>query len=94
MLDELENDPLFGGTPRKKYMDIIFNANQNLVEEHLYQNIRYMAGLELLLEEMLGEGKDVVQIVKNYMFENESKIDDRTNDLLIDGMGQILTQNE
>jgi hypothetical protein len=53
-----------------------------------------MAGLELLLEEMLGEDKDVVQIVKNYMFENEAKIDERTNDLLIDGMGQIVTQNE
>jgi len=94
MLDELENDPLFGGTPRKKYMDIIFNANRNLVEEHLHDNIKYMAALELLLEDMLGEDKDIVQIVRNYMFENETKIDDRTKDLLIEGMGAILTQNE
>jgi len=94
MLDELENDPLFGGSPRKKYIDIIFNANQNLVDEHLYQNIRYMAGLELMLEKFLGEGKDVVQEVKSFMFENEIMVDERTNDLLIDGMGQIVTQNE
>jgi len=94
MLDELENDPLFGGSPRKKYMDIIFNANQNLVEEYLHDNIKYIAALELLLEEMLGKDKDVVQIVRNYMYENETKIDERTKDLLIDGMGQILTQNE
>lgn len=94
MLDELENDPLFGGSPRKKYMDIIFNANQNLVEEHLHDNIKYMSALELLLEDMLGEDKDIVQIVRNYMFENQTKIDERTKDLLIEGMGAILTQNE
>ena len=94
MLDELENDPLFGGSPRKKYMDIIFNANQNLVEEHLHDNIKYIAALELLLEDMMGEDKDIVQIVRNYMFENEMKIDQRTKDLLIEGMGAILTQNE
>ena len=94
MLEELENDPLFGGSPRKKYMDVIFNANRNLVEEHLHENIRYMAALELLLEEMMGEDKDIVQIVRNYSYENQAKIDDRTMDLLVDGMGQILTQNE
>jgi hypothetical protein len=94
MLDELENDPLFGGSPRKKYMDIIFNANQNLVDEYLYQTMRYTATLELMLEEQLGEDKDIEQIAKSYMFENVSKVDERTNDLLIDGMGQILTQNE
>jgi len=94
MLEELENDPLFGGSPRKKYMDIIFNANRNLVEEHLHDNIRYMAALELLLEDMMGEDKDIVQIVRNYSYENQEKIDDRTMDLLVEGMGNILTQNE
>jgi hypothetical protein len=94
MLDELENDPLFGGTPRKKYIDIIFNANQNLVDEFLYQNMRYIAALELMLEEQIGEDKDIEQLAKSYMFENELKVDERTNDLLIDGMGQIVTQNE
>jgi hypothetical protein len=94
MLDELENDPLFGGTPRKKYIDIIFNANQNLVDEFLYQNMRYIAALELILEEQIGEDKDIEQLAKSYMFENELKVDERTNDLLIDGMGQIVTQNE
>ena len=94
MLEELENDPLFGGSPRKKYMDIIFNANRNLVEEHLHDNIRYMAALELLLEDMMGEDKDIVQIVRNYSYENQEKIDERTMDLLVEGMGNILTQNE
>ncbi len=94
MLEELENDPLFGGSPKKKYMDIIFNANRNLVEEYLHENIKYMAALELLLEDMMGEDKDIVQIVRNYSFENQNKIDDRSMDLMVDGMGKILTQNE
>jgi len=94
MLEELENDPIFGGTPKKKYMDIIFNANRNLVENYLYDNIKYTAALELLLEEMLSEDKDIVNIVNNFMFNNEDKIKQRADDLMINAMGEILTQNE
>ncbi len=90
----LDDDDIFGGSPRKKYFDIIFNANRNLVEEELTTNLQKMAALEMLLEEMLGEEKDVMQIVQNYIWENQDRIDKKTTDLFIEGMGNILTKNE
>jgi len=90
----LDDDDIFGGSPKKKYFDIIFNANRNLVEDELSDNLRKIAALELLLEEMMGEDKDILQIVQNYIWENQEKIDKKTIDLYIEGMGNILTKNE
>jgi hypothetical protein len=90
----LDDDELFGGSPKKKYFDIIFNANRNLVEDELTHNLQKIAALELLLEEMLGEDKDVMQIVQNFIWENQNKIEEKTTNLFIEGMGNILTKNE
>lgn len=90
----LDDDDIFGGSPKKKYFDIIFNANRNLVEDELTNNLQKIAALELLLEDMLGEDKDVMQIVQNYIWENQNKIDEKTTNLFIEGMGNILTKNE
>lgn len=90
----LDDDDFFGGSPKKKYFDIIFNANRNLVEDELSDNLKKIAALELLLEEMMGEDKDILQIVQNYIWENQEKIDKKTVDLYIEGMGNILTKNE
>ena len=90
----LEDDELFGGTPKKKYFDIIFNANRNLVEDALTNNLENIAALELLLEDMMGEDKDIEKIVFNYIINNQNKINDRVKDLYIEGMGKILAQNE
>ncbi|HHD78014.1 MAG TPA: DUF2018 family protein [Campylobacteraceae bacterium] len=89
-----DDDDIFGGTPRQKYFDIIFHANRNLVEEELTDNLSKIAALELLLEEMLGEDKDILQIVQNYIWENQEKIDKKRDNLFIEGMGNILTKNE
>ncbi len=90
----LEDDELFGGSPRKKYFDIIFNANQNLVEDELASNLEKIAAFELLFEEMMGEDKDILQIVQNYIWENQDKIKAKQTNLFIEGMGNILTKNE
>ncbi len=90
----MEEDDLFGGTPEKKYFDIIFNANRNLVEGHLRENVERIAALELLLEEMLGEEKDFDRILHNFTLEHSDEIARRRDNLYIGGMGDILTQNE
>ncbi len=90
----LEDDELFGGSPRKKYFDIIFNANQNLVEDELASNLEKIAAFELLFEEMMGKDKDILQIVQNYIWENQDKIKEKQTNLFIEGMGNILTKNE
>ncbi len=90
----LEDDDLFGGSPSKKYFDIIFNANRNLVEFALTENLEKIAVLELLLEEMLGEEKDLIQIIKNYSVNNMDKVSEKVTSLYIEGMGDILSKNE
>ena len=90
----LDDDDLFGGSPDKKYFDIIFNANRNLVEEELSSNLEKLAAFELLFEDMMGEDKDILQIVQNYIRENQDKIKKKQTDLYIEGMGNILTKNE
>ncbi len=90
----LDDDDLFGGSPDKKYFDIIFNANRNLVEEELSSNLEKLAAFELLFEDMMGEDKDILQIVQNYIWENQDKIKKKQTDLYIEGMGNILTKNE
>jgi hypothetical protein len=90
----LDDDDLFGGSPRKKYFDIIFNANRNLVEDELSRNLEKLAAYELLFEEMMGEEKDIMQIIQNYIWENPDKVKEKQTSLFIEGMGDILTKNE
>ncbi len=90
----LEDDDLFGGSPSKKYFDIIFNANRNLVEFALTENLEKIAVLEMLMEEMLGEDKDLIQIIRNYSVNNMDKVSEKVTSLYIEGMGDILSKNE
>jgi hypothetical protein len=94
MYDFNEDDELFGGTPQKKYFDIIFNANRNLVEHALTENLKRMSILESLLEERLEEGADIDQMILTYAMNNQTKVEDDLNNAYIHGMGDILTKNE
>ena len=94
MYDFNEDDDLFGGTPEKKYFDIIFNANRNLVEYSLTENLKRMSILETLLEERLEEGTDIDQMITAYFLNNQTKVEDDLKNAYIHGMGDILTKNE
>ncbi len=90
----LEDDDIFGGKPEKKFYDIVFNANRNLVKNELNDAIAKIAAMELLLEEMLGEDKDTNAIISNYIFNNRDKVERKIDDLYIEMMGNVLSQNE
>ncbi len=89
-----DEESLFGGSPRVKYFDIIFNANRNLVEEALSSNLKKIAILENLLQERLNEGEDIDTLIQNYAVTNMDKVEQDLTDAYIAGMGDILTQNE
>jgi len=89
-----DEDDVFVGSPRSKYFDIIFHASRGLSEQELDKNLDKIAAMEMLLEEMMGEDKDLEQILRNFIIHNDQKIEDRKVDLYINGMGNILTQNE
>ncbi len=94
MFDFNEDDDLFGGTPEKKYFDIIFNANRGLVEDALTKNLQRMMILESLLEERLQEDEDLEKMVLSYRMNNQDRVEDDLKNAYIAGMGDILTQNE
>ncbi len=92
----LEDDDLFGGTPEKKYFDILFNANRNLVENYLKTNLEKIAAMELMLEKYLEleDDEDVDLHIRRYVVNNQAEIDPLVTNLQIVDMGNILTQNE
>ena len=92
----LEDDDLFGGTPDKKYFDILFNANRNLVDHYLRTNLEKLAVMELMLEKHLdlAADEDVDLHIRRYVVYNQEEIDALVKNLQIIDMGNILTQNE
>ena len=92
----LEDDELFGGTPEKKYFDIMFNANRNLVEHYMTSNLQKIVVLEKLLEKHLdlAEDEDVDLHVRRHVVNNQEEVDALVENLYIIDMGNILTQNE
>jgi len=89
----LEDDDIFGGTPSKKYFDILFVANRNLVEDNLTQRLNYTAALEMLVAKHYGE-EEFEKITKTFIFENQDAIDQRTHNMMIEDMGDIASRNE
>jgi hypothetical protein len=89
-----DEDDIFVGSPRSKYFDIIFTANQGLSEQEIDKNLDKIAAMEMLLEEMMGEDKDLEQILQNFIVHNDKRIEARKIDLYINGMGNIVTQSE
>jgi len=88
------DEDIFEGTPKGKYFDIVFHANRNVVENEIDSIMGKVAALELLLEEMLGEDKDIENIIRNYVFNHQNEIEDRKKNLYIESMGNILSQSE
>ncbi len=92
----LEDDDLFGGTPEKKYFDIMFNANRNLVEHYMITNLQKIAVMEAMLEKHLDleDDEDIDLHIRRHVVNNQEEIDALVTNLYIVDMGNILTQNE
>ena len=85
-----EDDELFGGTVVGKLVDILGNANKNLVELELERLLTRMAAMEMMLEE---KGVSEAEI-KSFIFENADNLRDMSNSLALTLTADIVTQNE
>jgi len=90
MQDSDIDNIIFGGSPLGKLIDILKFANQNLVEKELESFISGVATVELMLEKL---GVDEKQIGL-FAFENEESIRERTGSIILTLASDILTQNE
>jgi hypothetical protein len=87
-----DEDDVFLGSPTSKLMDIIFNANNDVVRFDLENFIRRRAALEMVLEEHLGE--DYETKVDLYMTQNRDAVESKTKSLSIELMGEIVSKSE
>lgn len=86
-----EEDEIFGGTPKSKFFDIVFNANRNLVEFELEKLAEKLVALEALMEQ---KDEDFLQKVQNFILENPDAIHQGKNDFFIGFVGDVLSSHE
>jgi len=87
-----DEDDIFSGSPRSKFMDVVFNANNDVVRYELEQLVEKMAIMELLLEKQLGE--DIHQAVQDYKYSNSIEAETKIKSLFVELMGDILSKSE
>jgi hypothetical protein len=90
-LFEDEGD-IFGGTPKSKFMDVLFNANNDIVRAELEKFFEKAAVMEAMLEEQYGDNLD--REIAKYQIEHQDEVDARLKSLYIEVMGDILSQSE
>ena len=88
-------DDFMMGTPSSKFLDIVFNANRNVVEGELGRLMEWMAALELIIEKECNI-EDVEKKVKYFLADesNKKELENKLNSLYIESMGNILSQSE
>ncbi len=87
-----DEEDIFGGSPRSKFMDVVFNANNDIVRQELSNFIEKFAVMELILEEHVGE--DVASAISQYKMGHLDLVDTKTKSIYVEIMGAILSQSE
>jgi hypothetical protein len=87
-----DEDDIFGGSPKSKFMDVLFNANNDIVRQELALFIEKAATMEMMLEKYVGE--DVNAAVTQHYFANQDDCDTKAKSIYIEIMGSILSQSE
>ncbi len=89
-----DEDDIFMGSPKSKFLEIVYNANRNIAEAELLQLVERIAALELLLEERGMDADELEKVLKTLMFEKAAEIDAATKNIYMDCVGKILSQSE
>ncbi len=88
-----DEEDIFGGSPRSKFMDVVFNANNDIVRQELENFIEKAATMELMLEEKLGE-EDLETAITQYKMSHLDEVNDTKKSIFVEIMGSILSQSE
>ncbi len=91
-LFEDEGD-IFGGSPRSKFLDVVFNANGNIARDELVRLVERMAAMEVLLGKQMDD-TELDRAIAQVQFEEADAVADTAKSLFIESMGNILSQSE
>ncbi|WP_428739620.1 DUF2018 family protein [Sulfurimonas sp.] len=90
-LFEDENN-IFGGTPKSKFMDVVFTANNDVVQFELETFIEKVAVMELMLEKFVDS--DIDAAIRQFQFENSMECESKAKSLFIELTGSIVSKSE
>ena len=86
-----DDDDYMTGTPKSNYFSVAKTANQNIVELELEKMLQRLAVAEKMLEER-GLEEEHEKLLRSMVVEQE--LEDRTNSLFLELVGNIVTQCE
>jgi len=87
-----DEDDIFLGSPESKFMDVLFNANNDVVRGELGAFVRKVATMEMIIEEHVN--KDIDVAIKRYDAEHLGEAEEQAKNLFIELMGNILSRSE
>jgi len=87
-----DEDDIFTGSPKSKFMDVMFHGSTGLAENELEKIMEEMAMMEMMLED--AGIADYENRMKSMRFERAADLEKRVKNQYIVAMGNILTQHE
>lgn len=87
-----DEENIFGGSPKSKFMDVVFTANNDVVRYDLEKIIEKMAAMELMLEEHVGE--DIDRAVESFAIQNSFDCETKAKSLYVELTGSIVSKSE
>ena len=85
-----DEDDIFMESPKSKFFDVSRTASQDIVNEEWDKVIEKVAILELMLSEGKGEDFEINQVIKQYLFDNEEKVNAVKKGLYVEFTGEII----
>jgi len=89
-----DEDDVFLGSPKSKFFDTIFNANNDVARFELEEMINRMATLEILLEEKMDSLEEIEEKILEYKYNKAAEIEQHAKNTYIVYTGAILSKNE
>ncbi|MFA5454922.1 MAG: DUF2018 family protein [Sulfurimonas sp.] len=87
-----DEDDIFMGSPKSKLMDVIFNANNDVVRYELQKFIDRTAAIELMMADKFSQDMD--REIQSFMHSRGDEVENHAKSLYIELMGAILSQSE
>ncbi len=87
--DELD---VFAGSPKSKFWDIVQTANEQIVKDQMDRLLERFTVMEMLLQQQLGEEKDLEKMIDNYSFENSIEVESNKKSTYIEFTGEVISR--
>lgn len=89
-----DEDDVFLGSPKSKFFDVVFNANNDVARFELESMIHRMAAMELYMEEHMESLEAVEKKIKDFQHSKPDEVEAHAKNTYIFYMGAILSKSE